>query len=95
MISANSRYATSILVPATNLDGDDILAITFAEPTNATIRYQYHVVRGSDTIDNLAYKIFGDGTLWWAIANLNPEILDFSELPVGFTIRVPVTSVAL
>lgn len=95
MISANSRYATSTLVPATNLVGNDILAITFHQPTNTSIRYQFHVVTGSDTIDGLAYKIFGDGTLWWVIANLNPEILDFSALPVGQMIRVPVTSAQL
>jgi|HubBroStandDraft_2_1064218.scaffolds.fasta_scaffold2068661_1 hypothetical protein len=91
MISSNSRYSNSTLTPATNLDGDDILAIVFTEPVNTSITYQNYVVTGSDTIDGLAYKIFGDGTLWWAIANLNPEILDFSELTTGQTIRIPVT----
>jgi nucleoid-associated protein YgaU len=96
MISANSRYANSTLVPATNLDGNDILAVTFNEPVNTVIQYQNYVVTGSDTIDGLAYKIFGDGTLWWAIANLNPEILDFSAITTGQTIRIPVvTGVAL
>lgn len=92
MISANSRYSNSTLVPATNLDGNDILAIVFTDPVNTVIQYQNYVVTGSDTIDGLAYKIFGDGTLWWAIANLNPEILDFSALTTGDTIRIPVTS---
>lgn len=92
MIAANSRYSNSTLVPATNLDGNDILAIVFTDPVNTVIQYQNYVVVGSDTIDGLAYKIFGDGTLWWAIANLNPEILDFSALTTGDTIRIPVTS---
>jgi nucleoid-associated protein YgaU len=96
MISANSRYANSTLVSATNLDGDDILAITFTEPVNTVIQYQNYTVKGSDTIDGLAYKLLGDGTLWWVIANLNPEILDFSTLTTGDTIRIPVTaSIAL
>jgi nucleoid-associated protein YgaU len=89
VISANSRYASRVLVPATNLDGDDILAITFAEPVNTPIRYQLHVVTGADTIDGLAYKIYGDGTLWWAIANLNPEVQDFSVLTTGQVLRIP------
>jgi hypothetical protein len=92
VISANSRYANSTLVPATNLDGNDILAITFTEPVNTPITYQNYVVTGSDTIDGLAYRIFGDGTLWWVIANLNPEIIDFSGLTTGDIIRIPVTS---
>lgn len=92
MISANSRYANGVIVPATNLDGDDILAIVFTEPRNRVIRYQYHVVTGADTIDQLAYQFFGDGTLWWAIANLNPEIQDFSALTTGQVLRVPAAS---
>jgi hypothetical protein len=92
MISANSRYANSTLTPATNLDGNDILAIVFSEPVNTPITYQNYVITGTDNIDSLAYKIFGDATLWWAIANLNPEILDFSMLVTGDTIRIPATS---
>jgi hypothetical protein len=90
MISANSRYANSVIVPAANLDGDDILAITFSQPSDATIRYQYHVVTGDETIDSLAFRIFGDGTLWWAIAKLNPELQDFSSLTTGYLLRIPV-----
>lgn len=92
MISSNSRYATSVLVAANNLDNEDILAITFTEPVNTPIQFQYHTVTGADTIDRIAYQIFGDGTLWWVIANLNPEILDFSTLTVGYRLRVPVHS---
>lgn len=92
MISANSRYANSTLTAATNLDGNDILAITFTEPVNTPITYKNYVLTGADTIDELAFKIFGDATLWWAIANLNPEILDFSLLTTGDTIRIPVTT---
>ena len=95
MIPAGSRYAANTVVPAKNLDGRDILAVTFTQPVNTSIRYQYHQVAGHDTIDGLAYKIFGDATKWWAIANLNPEILDFSMLTVGYLLRVPVTGARL
>lgn len=95
MISATSRYAASTIVPATNLAGNDILAITFNEPVDTHIQYQFHQVTGHDTIDGLAYKIYGDATRWWVIANLNPEILDFSALPTGAMLRVPVTGAIL
>lgn len=95
MISANSRYASTPIVSATNLDNLDILAITFIDPIDFSFKYQYHMVTGADTIDGLAYKIYGDATLWWVIARLNPEILDFSELPIAYMLRVPITSVPL
>lgn len=95
MISALSRYASSTIVPAVNLAGNDILAITFTEPVDTVIKYQYHQVTGHDTVDGLAYKIYGDATRWWVIANLNPEIVDFSQLPIGYMLRVPVTGAIL
>lgn len=95
MISANSRYASTVLVPATNLGGNDILAMVFTEPTAATFNYQFHMVTAADTIDGLAYKILGDGSLWWVIARLNPEIMDFSMIPAAYMLRIPVTSVLL
>jgi nucleoid-associated protein YgaU len=74
---------------AQNLDGLDIRAITWNEPTDTTIRFTWHQVHGEEFIDGIAYDYYGDSTLWWVIANANPEILDYSVLPPGTLLRIP------
>ena len=89
MISASSRYANSAIVTAQNEDGTDIQAIVFTPPADTVIQYTMHQVTGADTIDLLANQYYGDPTLWWQIANANPEILNWSSLTVGYLLRIP------
>lgn len=88
-ISATSRYAQSTVVPAQNLDGTDILAIVFTPPTDTTITFTYHQVTGNDYVDVLANRYYGDPTLWWVIANANPEVTNWTSLIVGSLLRIP------
>lgn len=92
MISANSRYANSTVMPSVNLDGNDAMVIQFTAPTDLVFKYTFHQVTADDRVDMLASRFLGDPTLWWVIANANPEILDWSELTPGYPLRIPGTS---
>jgi hypothetical protein len=50
------------------------------------------VITGFDRLDSLAQVYMGDASAWWQIAAVNPDVaIDWSVLPVGATIRIPVT----
>jgi hypothetical protein len=56
------------------------------------ISYKWYQVTEADTLDSMAYTFFGDPTKWWQIADVNPEILDWSDVAPGSLIRIPVFS---
>ena len=51
----------------------------------------YVITEFGDRFDSLAFQFYGDVTLWWIIAIVNPNIVDFSSifLPIGSQIRIP------
>lgn len=44
----------------------------------------------SDTFDNLAYKFYGDPTLWWIIALANGQGNGRMSVNIGSQLRIPV-----
>lgn len=88
MISATSRYAKASVSVVTDERGTH-QAIIVPEPENTVITYTYYQFQEFDTVDHLADTVLGDGRLWWRIADANPEILDWSNVPVGTVIRMP------
>lgn len=53
--------------------------------------FRTYVFREYDRLDLLAHSLYGDAALWWVIADINPEYLSPLDIPVGATIRLPVT----
>lgn len=89
MISALSRYNTATLDVVTDERGTHQVAIP-AQPQETILSYTYYQIAEMDTVDRLAARVYGDGRLWWKIADANPEILDWVDLPVGLVVRMPV-----
>jgi nucleoid-associated protein YgaU len=89
MIASNSRYAQSNIVVANNLDGADIQAIVPGIQGSYSFTYTFYLVKQFDTMSDLAFNSYGDPTLWWLIADANPEIMLWDVLPVGKFIRIP------
>lgn len=89
MISSNSRYANSLLVTVKNDQQQDVHVITPSPAVAYTFTYTYHIVSGSERIDNIAYAFYKDPSKWWTIADANPEIMDWSSLATGTIIRIP------
>ena len=91
MITSNSRYASDALALIEGSDGLHRSTILLPEPTPASFSYVEHVVTGFDRLDVLAQAFLGDASQWWKIAEVNPDVgIDWSVLPVGATIRIPV-----
>ena len=57
-------------------------------PGYAASYFTYEWVE-TDRLDNLATRYLGDGSLWWKILDLNPEIIDPAEIFVGTQLRIP------
>lgn len=52
---------------------------------NATF---YTVVSG-DTIDGIAFKVYGNAQLYWAILDSNPQLMSELDLEAGLTLTIP------
>ena len=92
MIFPNSRYANSALAtieaPAVFGSGD-VSVIVPGQATAYSFTYVTYQTRIGDRIDGLAYQFYTDATLWWRIAQANPEILWWDNLTPGTVIRIP------
>jgi hypothetical protein len=47
------------------------------------------MVAPGDTIENMAFKLFGDPSQWWRIADVNPQIEFPLDMVSGMEIRIP------
>lgn len=87
-IAANSRYANSTVVILSE-NGQDRNVIVPSPQQALSFNYISHQMVANDRIDTVAYQYYNDATKWWQIADANPEILDYSNIPVGTILRVP------
>lgn len=84
----NSRYANST-VTAASRNGTDIAVIVPSQQIAYSFTFVYHQVVTGDRAETLAYQYYTDPTLWWRIADANPEVLFWDDLTPGTIIRVP------
>lgn len=89
MISSNSRYVNSNLATVKKPDGNNAIVLVPSDATSYTFSYTYHTTNGAERIDSIAFAYYADPTKWWKIGDANPEILDWSNVPIGTTIRIP------
>ena len=80
MLNTGSRYTTS-----TGTDGT-VIAVPRAKQVE---KYSIYTVRSNDTIDSLAVAVYGDPSLYWRIADMNPHIQYPDSLQVGDVLRIP------
>ena len=50
----------------------------------------YFIATEGDRCDNLAFRFYGDSTLWWFIAQVNN--LTTNNIPAGTSLRIPATT---
>ena len=53
--------------------------------TNAT----YYTFIQGDTLDGIAYKLYGNAQLWWAILDANPKYQSEIEIKPGDLLVIP------
>jgi len=85
MITSTSRYRGKF-------DEKDNEAILVAERVD-TSRSQYfvHVVGSLESFASLASRFLGDDSMYWVIADLNPQIYFPDFIPVGQQVRIPLS----
>lgn len=49
----------------------------------------YHTWTSGDTLDFLAYKIYNNSELWWAILDANPQYQSELDIKVGDIVTIP------
>ena len=49
----------------------------------------YFIAQEGDRCDNLAFRFYGDSTLWWFIARVNN--LKTMNIPAGTSLRIPLS----
>lgn len=89
MIATNSRYISDLVVRVQDANGNWNLAVYTSIPADQRIQYIYHTMTQGDTLTQLAYYAYNDDTLWWYIANANPEVQYWDDVPAGTVIRIP------
>lgn len=89
MIGANSRYAASTVVTA-DVGGTSRQVIVPGVQQAYTFPYISHTLTADERVDTLAQTYYGDATLWWQIADANPDLgMDWSAIPPGTVLRIP------
>lgn len=88
MITAESRYADSKVDKIITEDGVRLTIVPGAQK-DFRITYTMYQWRYYDRIDVMADTVYGDPTRWWIIADANPEIMDWGNVPTGKIIRIP------
>lgn len=89
MIGQDSRYTSAKIVVANGPDGEPRQEMRPAFPNPKLITYTFYRVISGDRIDTIANDFYGRGDLWWLIADANPEIIDWFNLPFGEVLRIP------
>jgi phage tail protein X len=88
-IAADSRYVTATIQTQVGPDGETRQEMRTAFPRSKFITYTFYRVIDGERIDTIANDFYGDGRLWWRIADANPEIMDWMDLDPGMVLRVP------
>jgi phage tail protein X len=90
MIFNGSRYqrnaVASVVDPSTK---ESRLSILHLWPTSFVITYSVYVWVQGDRVDLLANHYYADPSLWWMLADANPEIMDWEAVTPGTSVRIP------
>lgn len=55
----------------------------------AEVKYFQYVAREGDTFQKIAARVLNDGTRYWEIADINPQVEWPDTIPVGTVLRIP------
>lgn len=88
-VSNNSRYANNRIVAVTDGAGKVRPTIVIEPPGEQRINYATYTWQDGDQIEYLAWSAYRDEQAWWVIADANPEIMYWNDLPRGTEVRVP------
>jgi nucleoid-associated protein YgaU len=90
MIHEGSRYATAEVFQVTTADGSVRPAVYPRRAADTGVfSFKTRRLQAGERLDMIAFREYGDASLWWVIAQANPEIFYPESLPTGALIRIP------
>jgi hypothetical protein len=89
-VTIQSRYYNSDVYQATGPDGvaHPTIAIRLPTPPAPGVTIYRHLISGVEMIEYLAWRYYGDSSLWWRIAEANSVQYPFDLTP-GSYINIP------
>lgn len=89
MIFADSRYASGNAYKSNDARNNTYQKTVIRKFPTKTFRFYTYVWKEGDRIDLVANEFFGDPSYWWRIMDINPEIINAFDIPIGTNIRIP------
>ena len=88
-IYLDSRYADGPLFKAKDTRSPNNVVTVFRTFPVYSVSFSLYEVTEIDRIENIAVKFLGNPEMWWQIMDINPEILNPFEIPLGTLLRIP------
>ncbi|WP_369042227.1 hypothetical protein [Streptomyces sp. Midd1] len=88
-IDITSRYQRNEVALVPDRAGRLQLAIMPRRPVAQTLRVTDYRWRTAERVDDVSTRYYGSESSWWMIAEANPSILDWAQVPAGQPILVP------
>jgi len=72
-------------------DADPSPTVYYQFPSSPTVQRNYSIYdwKDGDRIESVAFHFYSYPSKWWLIADNNPQIIDWLNVPVGTRIRIP------
>lgn len=86
----DSRYAESTVDYFTKKENGVVYPIIFYSfDSLESISFTYHTYVAGETLQAISQTYFQNPSLWWTIAEYNPEITDLLNIDPGTVLRIP------
>ena len=89
-IYKGSRYEYSTVdFAAKTINGPQNPIVFYEISSPNSISYYEHVYIVGERLDQISTKYYKTPSLWWLIPESNPQISDFTNIPIGTILRIP------
>jgi len=89
-IVSGSRYEESVVDYFKKEQyGASLPVVVYSFDTLQGAKFFIHYYSVGETLQGLAQKYLRNPALWWTIAEYNPEIVDYLNIPINTELRIP------
>ena len=89
-IYKGSRYEYSTIdFVSKTLNGQANPIVFYDFTTLGGVTYIEHSYVEGERLDQIAFKYYRDPAFWWIIPEFNPQVTDFTAIPVGTVLKIP------
>lgn len=89
MIFSNSRYADGNIFKSYDSRTSKYGVSVIRQFPEESATFFYYTWAERDRIDSVANRFFNDSSMWWQIMDVNPEVQNPFDIPVGTVLRIP------